>query len=205
MEISLSGPAEDRLADGPQRLDERRLRSPARHIAGLEMHLGHALVVADQEAEQHLRQIAPGLGVEPTHDPEIDGDDIAVRIHQQVAGMQVGVEEAVPERLVEEGACRLAEHFVRVMAGRDQGVALVDRDALDALQREHAAAGPPPVDRRHQEACVLGEVLAQLGGGGGLEAKVHLDHHALGKGTDDLDRAEPAQEGRARSASSASQ
>ena len=76
--------------------------------------------------------------------------------------MQVGVEEAVPEGLVEEGACRLAEHLVRVVAGRNQGVALVDRDALDALQREHAAAGPPPVDRRHQEARVLGEVLAQL-------------------------------------------
>ena len=105
---------------------KRRLRGPPRHVAGLEMDVRHALVVADQEAQQHLGQIAPGLGVEPAHDPEIDGDDIAVRVHQQVAGVQVGVEEAVPEDLVEEGARRLAQHRVRIVAGGDQGVALVD-------------------------------------------------------------------------------
>ena len=184
-------PAEDRLADGAERLDERRLRGPPRHVAGLEMNFGDALVVADQEAEQHLRQVAPGLDVEPPHDPEVDGDDIAVSVHQQVAGMQVGVEEAVPEDLVEEGAGRLAQHRVRVVPGGDQGLALVDRDTLHPFEGEHAAAGAPPVHGRHQEAGIFGEVLAQLRGGGRLEAEVHLDHHALGEGMYHLDRAEP--------------
>ena len=119
--------------------------------------------------------------------------------------MQVGMEEAVPEDLVEEGAGRLAQHVVRVVAGRDQGVALVDRDTLDPLQREHAPAGALPVHRRHQEAGILGEVLAQLGGRGGLEAEVHLHHHALREGADHLDRRSLRHEGSVRSASSASQ
>ena len=86
----------------------------------------------------------------------------------------------------------LPSTLARVVPGGDQGVALVDGDALDPLQREHAAAGAPPVHRRHQEAGVLGEVLAQLGSRRGLEAEVHLHHHTLGEGADHLDRPQPA-------------
>ena len=55
-----------------------------------------------QKAHQDLGQMAPRRQVEPTHDAEIERDDGAVGADQHVAGVHVGVEEAVAKHLVEE-------------------------------------------------------------------------------------------------------
>ena len=54
------------------------------------------------EAPQDLREEAPLLQGEPPHDAEIHRDDIALRIDEQIAGMHVGVEEAVAHRMAEK-------------------------------------------------------------------------------------------------------
>ncbi len=93
---------EDRLADRAAGLRERVDRAPARDVARLEMHLGDAPVVAGQEADQHVREIVAGSAVEPAHDAEIDDGERTRRVDKHVPGMQVGMEEAVAEHLVEE-------------------------------------------------------------------------------------------------------
>ena len=50
--------AVDRLADGAQRLREHLDRMVRRHVAGPEVHLGGALVVARDEAVQDLGEEA---------------------------------------------------------------------------------------------------------------------------------------------------
>ena len=61
MEISLAGRSMDRLADGAQGLREQLDGMLPRHVARLEMHLGHAPVVAGDEAVQDLGEEAPLL------------------------------------------------------------------------------------------------------------------------------------------------
>ena len=95
--------AEDRLADRAQRLGEGLDVAVARHVAGLEMHLGDAVVVAAQEADQDLGVDPAGIGVDPAHDAEVEGDERAVGAELQVALVHVGVEEAVAQRVGEEG------------------------------------------------------------------------------------------------------
>ena len=46
----------------------------------------------------------PRLAVDPAHDPEIDRREPAVGQREQIALVQVGVEEAVDDRLAQEGA-----------------------------------------------------------------------------------------------------
>ena len=75
----------------------------ARHVAGLEMHLGGALIVAGDEAVEDLGEEAALLRPEPAHDAEVDRDQLAVVVDEQVAGMHVGVEEAVAQRVAQEG------------------------------------------------------------------------------------------------------
>ena len=41
------------------------------------------------------------------------------------------------------------------------------------------ARGAAPIDPRHAEAGIVREILAQLRGGGGLEAQIHLEPHRL--------------------------
>ena len=109
--------------------------------------------------------------------------------------MHVGVEEAVAEHLLEEALGRAREDLVGIEARRDQRGALVGGDPADPLERQHPARGALPVDPRHAEALVAREVLGELGGGGRLEAQVHLEPGPEREGLDHLDRLEAAEAG----------
>ena len=158
--------AQDRLADRPAGLLERLQVLVGRHVAGAEEHLGDAHIVAAEEAHQDLGQMAPGLEVEPAHDAEIERHDDALGIDQHVAGVHVGVEEAVAEHLVEEHGRGLGHDRVRIVAVRDQPRALVDGKARDALEGGDALGGAAPVDAGHAKALILGAVGGELGGSG---------------------------------------
>ena len=96
--------------------------------------------------------------------------------------MHVGVEEAVAQRMAQEGLDHRAAERLQVEAlGLERG-AVVERHAVDPFQRQHVARGAVPVDRRHAEIRIVLGVLRHLGERGGLEPQVHLDR----------DRAAPA-------------
>ena len=57
----VGGAVVDRLADGADRLREALDRMMRRHVAGLEMHLGGAVIVAGDEAVEDLGEEAPLL------------------------------------------------------------------------------------------------------------------------------------------------
>ena len=155
------------------------------------MDVGDAHVIAGEEPEQHLGEVAPGRAIEPAHDAEVDGDEVAGGIDEQISRVQIGVKEAVAKHLVEDRAGRLFDNRVEVVAGGDQRLALVDGDALDAFEGQHAAGGAPPIDLGNAEALVSGKILAQLRGRRRLEAQVHLDRHRLGQRPHHLDRPQP--------------
>ncbi len=61
------------------------------------MHLRDAQIVAADEAIEDFRQEPPLGAPEPAHDAEIERDDAAFRVDQEIALMHVGVEEAVAQ------------------------------------------------------------------------------------------------------------
>ena len=75
----VAGLAEDRLADRAAGLGEHLERLVGRHVAGAELHLGHGAVVAAQEGDQQLGEIAARVLVDAAHDAEIDRHDAALR------------------------------------------------------------------------------------------------------------------------------
>ena len=74
----------------------------ARHVARLDVHLGDALVVAADEAVEDLGEEAPLLRPDAAHDAEIDGDEPALAVDEEIPLVHVGVEEAVAQRVAEE-------------------------------------------------------------------------------------------------------
>jgi len=56
------------------------------HVAGLEMHLGDPAIIARDEAQQNFGQEAALLHAEPAHDAEIDRDQAAGIVEEQIAG-----------------------------------------------------------------------------------------------------------------------
>ena len=137
----VGGAVVDRLADGADRLREVIDRMMPRHIAGLEMHLGGAPVVAGDEAVEDLGEEAPLLRPEPAHDAEVDRDQVAVGVDEQVARMHVGVEEAVAQRVAQEGLDHRARQLLEIEALRLRAAARsVQRNAVDPFERQHVRA-----------------------------------------------------------------
>ena len=124
----------------------------------------------------------------PPHDAEIDGDDAALIVDEQIPRMQVGVEEAVAHGVAQEGPHQPRAERLQIMALRAQSFVIGDRNAVDPFERQYAPRAPAPIDVRHAKAFVVPGVLGHLGDGGGLHAQIHLDgdgfrqrlHHGLG-------------------------
>ena len=110
-------------------------RMMPRHIAGVEMHLRRALIVAGDEAEQDFGEEAPLLRPEPSHDAEVDRDQPAVVVDEQIAGMHVGVEEAVAQA---HGAGSSGSPL-RPSAGRSKPLAASAARSLSGVPSIHSS------------------------------------------------------------------
>ena len=55
------------------------------------------------------------------------------------------------------------------MSGGSQRLNIINADSLDPLDNEHAGGGVLEIDPWHGDAGIVGHVLRQLAGGGGLE------------------------------------
>ncbi len=167
----------DRLADGADRLGEIGDVVMNRHIAGLEMHFGDAAIVAGDEAEQDLGEEAPLLQAEPPHDAAIDRNQPALRIDEQVPGMHVGMEEAVADRMLQEGLDHDPPQRRQVVAGGLQRLDIRQPDPVDPLVDQHLACGQLPIGLGHAEIGVVLGVLGEFRQRGGLEPQIHLHRH----------------------------
>ncbi len=103
------------------------------------MHFGHAAIVPGDEAMENLGEEAALLHAEAAHDAEIDGDDAALVIDEQIAGMQIGVEKPVAHGVQQEALHQRGAERLSVEAGGNQSVAVGNRNAVDPFQRQHAA------------------------------------------------------------------
>jgi hypothetical protein len=157
------------------------------------VHFGGTPVIPVEERQQHLAEMLARPVVDPTHDAEVDSGYAAVVAHEQIAGVQIAMEEAVAEHLIEERLCCLCEHPVRVVPGSDDRVSFVDPDTADALRREHALAGAHPVHDRDVKAGVAREVFRKLRRRRCLEAEIHLAPDGVGEYRDRLDETQTAQ------------
>ncbi len=186
----------NRLPDRADRLREVLDRMVRRHIAGLEMDLGGAQIIARDEAVQDLGQEATLFRAQPAHDAEIDRDEPAVMVDEQVSGMHVGVEEAVAHGVAQEGLDDVAAELRQVESPGAQRRLIVERRAVDPFEREHVARGAVPVDRGHAEARIVLGVLGHLRQRGRLEPQVHLDRDRARQRLHHLDEAQPPRLGR---------
>ncbi len=169
---------------GAQRLREHLDRMMRRHVARPEVHLRRAPVIARDETVQDLREEPALLVPEPAHDAEIDGDDVARLVDEQVALVHVGVEEAVPHRVREETAEHDEAERLEIVAVRAQRA----RDRRSARRRSSpssARASPCASSRRRAREALVGlQVLRHLGDRRAFETEIHLE---LGRAGEVLD------------------
>ena len=124
------------------------------------MHLGDALIIAGDEAEEDFGEEPALLQAEPAHDAEVDGDEPALLVDEQIALMHVGVEEAVAHGVAQEGLQHLAADRLEIIAlGRD-ALDVRQRNAVDPFERQHLASRAVPVDAGHANLRIVGDIVA---------------------------------------------
>src|SRR6202022_755047 len=111
------------------------------HVAGLEMHLGDAAIVAGDESQENFGEEAPLLHAEPAHDAEIDGNKPAGLVEEQIAGVHVGMEETVAQRMAQETLDYLAPEFAQIDLRLLEPRMIPQRDAVDPFHRQHIMRG----------------------------------------------------------------
>ena len=186
----------DRLADGADGLREILHRVMCRHIAGLEMHLGDAAIVAGDEAQKNLGEEAPLLRAEPAHDAEVDRDEPAGVVEKQIAGVHVGMKEAVAQRMAQETLDHLAPEVGQIDLRLLEPRMIGERNAVDPFHGQDIVRGAIPVDGGHAKVRIVAGVLRHLRQRGRLQPQIHLHRDRARHGVDDLDQPQPPRFGR---------
>src|SRR5690606_24104473 len=187
----LQRPIEDRLADRAHRrlelVDARLGWDPP----GIDVQRRDAPVVAAEEREEILGEIMLILVAQRADDAEVDRDvagTLRVRdVDEDVPRMHVRMEEVVAEHLREEDLDAVLGEQTDVRAARLEERDVADRDAVDALHRQHVGPAIVPVDLRHVELVRVREIALQLRRVRGLAQQVDLVHQRLLELLDDLD------------------
>ena len=94
-------------------------------------------------------------------------------MHQQIAGMRIGVEEAIFQQLLQISANQQAVNFDCRNAARAQPFDVGDLRATNELERQHATARVRPVDLRHSNHAPGAEVVAEAIG---IPSFLHVVH-----------------------------
>ena len=115
--------------------------------------------------------------IQPAHDAEIHRHQPALAVHEQIAGMHVGMEKAVAQRLGEEAAHQSQRDFLGIMARGAQRVGVADGRAVDPFAGQHARRGAGPVHMRHAEFRVAAGALVKFGSRRRFHAQIQLQRH----------------------------
>src|SRR4030095_4656757 len=101
------------------------------HVARIEMDLRRAVVVARDETKQNFGEEASFLRPEATHNAEIDRDQPPAVVDEQIAGVHVGMKEAVAQCVAQEALNHLASKLRQIEAFCLQRAVITEPECLD--------------------------------------------------------------------------
>ena len=114
----------DRLSDRANGLRELRYPVNPGHVAGVEVNDRDALIISRDEAEQDFGQELSLGRIQAAHDPEVDGDDAAIAVDEQISLVHVGMEESVAHCVSQESLDDVSSQRRQVESGRAQPVVI---------------------------------------------------------------------------------
>ena len=142
------------------------------------MQLSHPLVIALEKCGEILGQIFFVEFGERAHNAEVQRDVAAKALgsqtHLDVAGVHVGMEEAIPEHLGKKQRHTVTGQLFDVHTGTAQALHLVDGHAVHALHHHHFGAAVVPDHLWNQNQVQILHVAAQLGCAGSLAQQIQL-------------------------------
>ena len=138
--------------------------------------------VLPHRREHGAHHAGPGLTAHLEHHPEVEQHEPAAGVHQQVAGMRIGVKEAVLQHHLDvdlgDEPEQIGQHHP---AAGDAILQPIDAGALDVLQDDHSPPGQLGDDLGNDHARIRGEVAPQGLRIARLLPEIELTPDALGE------------------------
>src|SRR5580658_4564462 len=106
------------------------------------------MIIARDEAMQDLGKKQSLLYSKPSHDAEVDGNQLALIVDEQISGMHVGVKEAVTQCVAQKRLDQRAGKPAQVEALGLQAGAIRKWRRVDPFERQNFLAGAVPIDGR---------------------------------------------------------
>ena len=160
---------------------------------------GGGMVLLDQQRVDQFTQQPAGPRVDAAHDAEVQEHDASRSVDQQVAGVQVAVEQPVPQPALERREQQGLDQFGAVEPLFADRGDVIDAHAVDALHGQHPLGGELPVHVGHLDVLAQRRTMqSAVPGLHGLclEAEVELLGEVVGEVGDHVLRREtPAQLG----------
>ena len=100
-------------------------------------------------------------------------------LREQVAGMRIGVEESIDQKLLKVGLEEFAGHILTRDSCRCEPVEVSDFDVFDVLERKHAPGAYAFEHPRHQHPWIAGEIAGEGFGAVGFALIVQFGQHAF--------------------------
>jgi len=142
---------------------------------------------------QQQTQAAASRGVQASHRAVVEQADGAVGPDQHIAGMQIGMKDALAEDLPQHGFEQHRRGFLtdRLRNGRDQFARPRDGNAVETFHDDHSLVAQLVVDRRHPHPTghQFGTQRIHIAD---LDGEIELIAHRVGKTAHDVVDAEPA-------------
>ena len=141
-------------------------------------------------ADEQLQKRQTLALAEPAGDAVVEQGDAAVALDEEVAAVQVAVEDPVQQGALQERDHLRSQHGRRVDPGRPHALDVVPGEAVEPLHDEHPARHEPWMGAGDDDGALVGlcEDVADVEHVGGLEAEVELLDDRLGEKLDERRR-----------------
>ena len=162
------------------------------HPTGLNVQLGHTLVVAPEKSTEVLRQILFVVFSERAHNAKVQGNvathGFRLNTDLDIARVHVSMEKTIAKYLREKKRHAIFGQLGNVHARSAQGIHLTDGQALHALHDDDFGVTVIPIHLWNQNQIQTLHVSAKLRAVGGLSNQVQLivqmfvklSHHLAG-------------------------
>ena len=154
----------------------------------LEQHLGGPRLVAAHHGIHQFHESLAGVAVHGTHHAEIKQADHVVGQDEKIAGVWVGMEEAMIENLGQQDVGTAAGDQLAIVALLVQPVQQGNLDTVHEFGGQHAFGGLLPAHLGDVNRLVVQKGTGHPFHAGGFQGIVHLLFDGSGKLFDDLDR-----------------
>ena len=119
---------------------------------------GRRVILLDQQCVDEFAQQPPSARIDASHDAEVQEHDPALAVDQEVAGVQVAVEQAVPQAALEGAEQQCLDQFGAVETLLADRGDVVDPHSLDAFHGQHTLTGEVQVWQFAANAIPQGEL-----------------------------------------------